>query len=90
MALIFPQSGEREGGCLRSKTSEQHPKLFVKERFFPESGTFVLGVHRNLPKIIDDVQSVVPAIDHSRTQTCDKRIYVASIPNHLKLLEYSV
>ena len=33
---------------------------------------------------------VLSAMDHSSTQACDKRIYVASIPNHLKLLEYSV
>ena len=36
-----------------------------------KEGTLVLSVHRNLAKIIDDVQSVIPAIDHSPTQTCD-------------------
>jgi len=32
---------------------------------------------------------VIYATDHKRTQPCDKRIYVATIPNHLKLLEDS-
>ena len=39
-----------------------------------KEGTLVLSVHRNLAKIIDDVQSVIPAIDHSPTQTCDNML----------------
>ena len=32
-------------------------------------------MHKNLSKIIDDVQSVIPAIDNSLAQPFDKRIY---------------
>jgi hypothetical protein len=34
----------------------------------------VLSMHRNLPKIIEDVQSVIPVIDHSTSQCNDKRV----------------
>lgn len=39
-----------------------------------------------LPQVREDFW--ISHRNHSPTQICDMRIYVASIPNHLKLLEY--